>query len=53
LGAIFDGAAFSMKRLRAQFFVKYSIQFPFVENVTAIIKSWRFLEGALSHFTKR
>ena len=53
LGAIFDGAAFSTKRSRAQFFVKYCIQFPFEENVTAIIKSWRFLEGALSYFTKR
>ena len=26
LGAIFDGAVFSTKRLQAQFFVKYCIQ---------------------------
>ena len=26
LGAIFDGAVFSKKRLQAQFFVKYCIQ---------------------------
>ena len=35
LGAIFNGAVFSTKRLQAQFFVKYLIQMPFVENVTA------------------
>ena len=45
LGTIFDGAVFSMKRSQAQFFVKYCIQRPFVENVTAIIKLWGFLEG--------
>ena len=45
LGAIFDGAVFSMKGSQAQFFVKYCIQRSFVENVTALIKLWRFLEG--------
>ena len=29
-------------------FMKYCIQRPFVENVTALIKMWRFLEGVLS-----
>ena len=36
-----------MKRLQAQFFVKYCIQRPFVENMTALIKMWHFLEGVL------
>ena len=45
MGAIFDSVVFSMKQLQAQFFVKYCIQRPFVENVTALIKLWRFLEG--------
>ena len=28
--------------------MKYCIQRPFVENVTALIKMWRFLEGVSS-----
>ena len=39
---MFDGAVFSRKRLHSQFFVKYCIQRPFVENVTALIKMWHF-----------
>ena len=30
---------------RLSFFVKYCIQRPFAESVTALIKMWRFLEG--------
>jgi len=45
LGAIFDGAVFSMKQSQAQFFVKYCIKRPFVENIIALIKMWCFLEG--------
>ena len=37
-----------MKQSRAQFFVKYCIQWPFVENMTARIKMWHFLESILS-----
>ena len=37
-----------MKQSRAQFFVKYCIQWPFVENMTARIKMWNFLESILS-----
>ena len=48
LGAISVGAVFSMTRLQAQFSVKYCSQRPFVENMTALIKMWRFLEGILS-----
>ena len=39
---------FSMRRSQAQFFVKYWIQRLFVENVTALIKMWRFLAGVSS-----
>ena len=53
LGAIFDAAVFSMKRSQAQFFVKYCIQKPFVENVTALIELWRFLEGVSPSREKR
>ena len=51
LCAIFDGTVFSMKGLQAQFsccqplafyFVKNYIKGPFAENVTALIKIWRF-----------
>ena len=48
MGAISVGAVFSTTRLQAQFSVKYCIQMPFVENMTALIKMWRFLEGILS-----
>ena len=48
MGAISVGAVFSPTRLQAQFSVKYCIQRPFVENMTALIKMWRFLEGILS-----
>ena len=34
-----------MPSLKAQFFVKYCIQRPFVENMTVLIKLWRFLES--------
>ena len=37
-----------MKQSRAQFFVKYCIQWPFVENMTARIKMWHFLQSILS-----
>ena len=53
LGAIFDGAAFSTKRSQAQFFVKYCIQRPFVEIVTAVIKTWRLLEGVSSPLAEK
>ena len=48
MGAISVGAVFSTTRLQAHFSVKYCIQRPFVENMTALIKMWRFLEGILS-----
>ena len=57
LCTIFDGTVFSTKGLQAQFsccqplaffyFVKNYIQGPFAENVTALIKIWRFLKGIL------
>ena len=37
-----------MKQSRVQFFVKYCIQWPFVENMTARIKIWHILESILS-----
>ena len=37
-----------MKQSQAQFLVKCCIQRPFIKNVTALIKTWHFLEGISS-----
>ena len=50
---MFDGAVFSTKRLHSQFFVKYCIQRPFVENVTALIKMWRFFRRRSIDFSRK
>ena len=38
---------------RLSFFVKYCIQGPFAEIVTAVIKAWRFLEGVSSPLAEK
>ena len=50
---MFDGAVFSTKRLHCKFFVKYCIQRPFVENVTALIKMWRFFRRRFIDFSRK
>ena len=50
---MFDGAVFSTKRLHSQFFVKYCIQRPFVENVTALIKMWCFFRRRFIDFSRK
>ena len=53
MGGMFDGAVFSTKRLHSQFFAKYCIQRPFVENVTALIKMWCFFRRRFIDFSRK